>query len=101
MTTYNWKIIETEAGKISYALCIGERLQREFTDVALCCALQQNSDYEFENSIEDFLADSKLSFEAKQRGEYYKRNFERTNSSDFRALQKKLEKADKKSKTSI
>ena len=93
---YNWKVLSTKAGKLSYALCVGQKLDREFTDVALCCALEQNSGYEFDNSINDFLADSKLFFEAKQRGEYYKRKFELTNSQDFRSLQKKLEKGEKK-----
>ena len=95
---YNWKILETKAGKISYALCIGDKLDREFTDVSLCCAFEMNSGHEFSNSINDFLADSKLYFEAIQRGEYYQRKFERTESSSFRALQKKLEKTKKKVK---
>lgn len=101
MTTMNWKILETKSGKISYALCIGEKLHREFIDVALCYAFEMNSGETFSNSINDFLADSKLYFEAKTRGEYYKRKFERTNSSDFRALQKKLEKAELKAKVKI
>lgn len=98
---YNWKVIETKSGKISFALCIGEKLHDEIIDINVAYQYEKEAikhgKYTFSNSIDDFLSCAKLEAESKMRGEYYKRKFERTNSSDFRSLQKKLEKAEKKS----
>lgn len=98
MTTYNWKFLRTDGGKITYALCIGDRMKREVEDLGIASAIEISGEYEISNSINDLLADSKLYFEAKQRGKYYQRKVQYTVSGPFKTLQRKLEKAELKAK---
>ena len=95
---YNWKYIETPTGKLSYALCLGDKMIRELTDIGLVCAIESSGQYELENSVDDFLADSKEHFEACQRGEYHKRKITRHESGPFKTLQRKIQKAEDKKK---
>ena len=93
----NWKYLRTSAGKVTYALCVGDRMTRELDDAGMVCACERSMPEEFENSVDDFLHDCKLAFEAKKRGEYYDRKVPYTASGPFGALQRKLAKdAEKK-----
>lgn len=55
MKTYNWKYIRTEKGKVTYALCVGDEMMREFTDFSLAYHREKDSKDEFQNSLEDYL----------------------------------------------
>jgi hypothetical protein len=99
---YNWKIIQTKGDKkgknkkLTYAACIGDLMEREFKDIAN--ALIYEGKNSFTNSLNDFLRESKLAFEAEQRGEYYERKIERIDSASFKALQRKLNEGKEKDK---
>lgn len=90
----NWKIISTKTGKLSYAACIGDKMLREFDDIAYALIFEGRN--EFKNSLNDFLAESKRSIEAQMQGKHFERKIERIDSTAFRALQRKLEKAEEK-----
>lgn len=86
----NWKILQTKGGKLSYAACTGNKLIREFDDIAY--ALKYEEREEFSNSLNDFMIESKLRVEAAQRGEYFENKIVRVSSTEFRALQNKIKK---------
>jgi hypothetical protein len=92
----NWIIITTDKGQLTYCACRGNRLVREFKDIAF--AIKYEEANEFKNSLNDFLAESKLRFEAQQRCEHFEGKIEKVNSTEFRALQRRLEKADEQRK---
>lgn len=93
----NWKIIQTKAGKLSYAACQGNKLIREFDDIAYALIFEDRN--EFSNSLNDFLKESKLRVEALQRGEHFENKIERTDSTMFRSLQNKIKKEGANAKT--
>lgn len=90
----NWKILQTKGGKLSYAACNGDKLIREFEDIAY--ALKYEEREEFRNSLNDFMIESKLRVEARQRGEYFENKIVRVNSTEFRSLQNKIKKQEEK-----
>ncbi len=96
MTTHNWKFIQTPTGKLTCALCIKDKAIREIDDIGLACAIEQSGNYEILNSINDLLSDSKAYFEAKQRGESPEYKVKRIPSSQFRADQNRIKKAEEK-----
>ena len=96
----NWKIIKTKSGNISFALCSGDKLIREYSglDLGLATHREKDSDDEFENSIDDYLDDKNAEREARERGEYYKNKVETVDSTAFRALQRKIQKKEEEKK---
>ncbi|MCK5609456.1 hypothetical protein KAR91_46715 [Candidatus Pacearchaeota archaeon] len=96
MTIHNWKFVQTPTGKLTYALCIKDKAIREIDDIGLACAIEQSGNYEIENSINDFLADSKAYFEEKQRGGSPEYKIKRIPSSQFRSDQNRIKKEEEK-----
>ncbi len=90
---HNWKFIITPSGNISFALCVGEELYREFNDVNNASIIEPNYDIEGP-TVDDFMKDEKRvidtwNIERKR----ITHKIIRTKSSAFRALQKRIEKA--------
>ncbi len=99
MTEYNWKFLQTDTGKLSFCLCIGEREYRETADVGIAAHIQSSGDFDIVGpSIDEFLADSKKVIEAKMEGRKVFHKIKRTPSGEFRTLQRRLEKAELKAK---
>jgi len=93
----NWKYLKTKAGKITYCACQGDKLIHEFTDMNLAYHFEKDSlEREFKNSIDDFLSDQKRMVEAKMRGGNPVSEIELTDSSSFRAEQRKILKAEER-----
>lgn len=98
--TYNWKFIKTSSGNISYALCVGDKMIREYDgkNFDLAYHREKDSSDKFENSVDDFLDDKNAEREARERGEYYKNKVETVDSTSFRALQRKIQKKEEEKK---
>ncbi len=86
----NWKIITTKKGRLTYAACNGDTMIREFSDIAWALKYEQTK--EFSNTLNDFMAEEKLAFEAEQKDKYFERKIERLDSTSFKALQRKINK---------
>jgi hypothetical protein len=91
----NWKFIETKGGAISYALCNGDEMLREYKDYNLAYHREKDSQDEFENSIEEFWDDCLRMSGERQSGKTPARKVETIPSDLFRSAQRKIKKAKK------
>ena len=89
---YNWQYVKTKGGAVTFALCDGDKMVREFDSICYANIFEKEQDFTIKNSTEDFLRESKLFIEAKMRGEFYEKRTVFVDSSVFRALQRKLNK---------
>lgn len=92
----NWKYIKTPAGRVSFAACQGEKLVKEFNDVGYACHYEKDFGHQFKESIDIFMEDQKRVAQAKMDGKYINPKIGFVRSHEFRALQKRLEKKEKK-----
>ncbi len=90
----NWKYIKAK-NAITFALCQGETVLREYKDLNYAYHVEKASIDQFENSIEDFIKESKIIFEASQQGKTIERKTILIPIRQFRAEQKRLSKEDK------
>lgn len=65
MKTYNWKYLRN-GKKIIFALCRGDRLIREYSDINMAWHREKDTDDKFKNSIDDFMKKQKQIIEEKQ-----------------------------------
>lgn len=87
----NWKYLESKT-KLIFAACKGEKLFKEFSDMSIAIAFEKNGSHEFKNSIDEFLKEQKQHAEARMSGKYFERKIDRIPSTEFRRLQKQIEK---------
>ena len=86
--SYNWKYIRKKNGNIIFALCNGDACVSQYTDVNVAYHREKDSDSKFENSIDEFLEESKKVFSReKQVNSLIKMSIE-----DFRSRQKRYDK---------
>ena len=89
----NWKYLRTAAGKMSYAVCVGDRRKIEFSDVNLAYHYEKDHpEKEFEVSIDELMLDQKATAESKRNRTTYGSKIDFTDAAGFRALQRKLDK---------
>ena len=93
----NWKYVATMT-KLTFAACVGEKLFRQFKDIAMACMFEKSGKYKFENSIDDFLKEQKQIFEARADGRRFHPKITRVSSSSFRAEQRRIKKVGEKKK---
>ena len=94
--THQWKFIETPTGRLTFALCLGDRCVKEFDDINLAYAIDKSEKFKISNSIDEFLADSRRFFEDKKAGRRASHTVPRIRSSQFRADQNRIKKEEEK-----
>ena len=93
---YNWKYIKTPKGKVTFAFCMGDKMLKEFDDIA------QASHYEkgfyMENSLDKYFKYAKQKAEAKWSKSQYEESIEFIPAGLFRSLQTKIKKDEEEKK---
>ena len=101
MSDYNWKYIKSTGKKeqVYAVLCVGILENQRFSDFNLASHHEialKTAGKSFENSVDDYLKESKSMIEATWRGEKPVRKITVMKMKDWTALQNKLKKPKKK-----